>query len=307
MMRNKNFPNQNRQQQQQQQQNFNTHQFSDQNPNQFMDFSNNFSDQDQAPRAQNRNGQMNRSPKKNNMNFHKNGGNNSKNWNSIQQQIQRRAPPPQMNQNNQFQPFNNPQMNNFRNERAPMNNFRNKNNNNMRNNNIPPMNFPMQRSGPPMNMNMMPMPGNSGRGPIPPAGPMRRPPMRSQFQKFNKGNGKPANTNPNVRKNPNLTKVDKPKNRKPQQPNMQNIKKNVGRGKKRQRDPYSLEAPFVTDEIKEEHKKKEDILESLKGKGKNDDLFAKFKETRDIFVKKYDEAKVAYQAEKKVRIRSLQN
>ena len=134
--------------------------------------------------------------------------------------------------------------------------------------------------------------------------------MRRQFQKFNgnqgiaknggggagggSGSGIGGNNQNRKNPNPNLTKVDKPKNRKP------NTNKKGKTLRNRRTDPYALTAPFVTDEIREEHKKKEDILESLKGKGKNDELFAKFKEQRDIFVKKYDEAKVAYQAEKKV-------
>jgi len=180
-------------------------------------------------------------------------------------------------------------------------NFRN--NNNLRNgpnNNNPPMkmNFaPMQgRRGP--QMNMPPMVGPP-MGPIPPQMNMRGggggPPMRRPFPKCKNNNMKNNSQN---RKNPNLTKVDKPKHRKPQNANKKN---GNNRAKKRQRDPYSLDAPFVTDAIREEHKKKEDILESLKGKGKNDELFAKFKEQRDIFVKKYDEAKVTYQAEKKAQ------
>lgn len=56
----------------------------------------------------------------------------------------------------------------------------------------------------------------------------------------------------------------------------------------------------MNDEVREEHRKKEEIFESMKGKGKNDELFAKFKEQREVFVKKYDEVKAAYFAEKKV-------
>lgn len=282
-----------------QQSNFNN-QLQDNNNSGFMDFSNNFNDQQQQQqRPQNNmnnkrkmNGQQNnRSPNKK-MNFQN--GNNNKNWNNQQQ---RRVPQPQMmNQQNQFQQFNSnppPPMNQ---QRMPPVNFRN---NNLRNNNGGPMNFPpmqQQRRGPPQ-MNM------PQRGPpigaIPPplnmrgngsGGPPRRP-----FPKFPNNNQAPNRNN-----KPNLTKVDKPKNRKPP---VTVAKKNGGnRGKKRQRDPYSLEAPFVNDEIREEHKKKEDILESLKGKGKNDELFAKFKEQREIFVKKYDEVKAAYQAEKKVSL-----
>lgn len=263
----------------QQQQNFNAPQLNDQNPG-YMDFSSNNFNEPQQP-AQRQQNNMNNNKRKNpnqqrpnqKKNF-QNGGNKNNNWNN--NQPQRRGPPPQMmNQQNQFSPPLMPM-----NQRMQSPNFRN----NMRNGSgqMPPFGpirpAPMMMGGGPMG------------GPIMP--PMRGGPMRRQFQKFNQ-----QNKNNQNRKNPNLTKVDKPKNRK------QNMnKRNAGnKGKKKQRDPYSLEAPFVTDEIKAEHAKKEEILESMKGKGKNDELFAKFKEQREVFVKRYDEAKVAYQAEKKVK------
>lgn len=200
------------------------------------------------------------------------GGGQNKNWNQNRR----------MNQpNNNFQPpqFNPPQM---MNQRMPM-----------RNNNQMPPQFqgcpgPMgpMRGGPNMPPMMM-------RG-----GPLRRPTFQPNTGKF------PPNPN-QTRKNPNqLNKVTKAKtrvlgNNKPQP--LAGAKKPVNnKNKKKQRDPYSLEAPFVTDEIKAEHAKKEEIMESMKGKGKNDELFNKFKEQREIFVKKYDEAKAAYLAEKKV-------
>jgi len=268
----------------QQQQNFNAPQLNDQNPG-YMDFSSNNFNEPQQP-AQRQQNNMNNNKRKNpnqqqqqqnqrrpnnnqKKNFQNGGGNNKNNWNN-NQPPQRRGPPPQMmNQPNQFSPP--PMPMNHRMQQSP--NFRN-----MRNGGQMPPFGPIR--GP------VPMMG----GPMPPMPPMRGP-VRRQFQKFSQ-----QNKNNQNRKNPNLTKVDKPKNRK------QNMnKRNAGnKGKKKQRDPYSLEAPFVTDEIKAEHAKKEEILESMKGKGKNDELFAKFKEQREVFVKKYDEAKAAYQAEKKV-------
>lgn len=308
--------------QQQQQRRFNQN---FQNPNQFSDFpgymdfdftANNFSDQQlqqnqqqQGPRNMSNN--MNRKNLKNNLTNKKfqNGGSNSnrmmnnknnfqnagqKNWNTNNQP---QRPSSMMNQ--QFPHFNPapPMMSNQR-----MGQNSNNNNNNFRSmRNVRNNNGHMQSAGtfggnqsgpsprrlmspqnmPPMAAEMLPMQQGRQQPQI----------MRRQFQsKFN------GNKQPN-RKNSGLTKVDKPKNRKPQ-----NLNKNIGtRGKKRQpRDPYSLTAPFVTDEIREEHQKKEQITEELKGKGKNDELFAKFKEQRDIFVKKYDEAKSVWQAEKKV-------
>lgn len=269
----------------QQQQNFNAPQLNDQNPG-YMDFSSNNFNEPQQP-AQRQQNNMNNNKRKNpnqqqqqqnqrrpnnnqKKNFQNGGGNNKNNWNNNQPPQRRGGPPPQMmNQPNQFSPP--PMPMNHRMQQSP--NFRNMRNGGQ----MPP--FGPIRPPPPMM-----------GGPMPPMPPMRGP-VRRQFQKFSQ-----QNKNNQNRKNPNLTKVDKPKNRK------QNMnKRNAGnKGKKKQRDPYSLEAPFVTDEIKAEHAKKEEILESMKGKGKNDELFAKFKEQREVFVKKYDEAKAAYQAEKKV-------
>lgn len=55
-------------------------------------------------------------------------------------------------------------------------------------------------------------------------------------------------------------------------------------------DPYPMDKEWVTDAIREQLKKKEDVAERLKG-NKNDELFAQFKAERDVFVKLYDEAK----------------
>lgn len=53
---------------------------------------------------------------------------------------------------------------------------------------------------------------------------------------------------------------------------------------------YPLDKPWVTDEIRQEHTKKEDIENKLKGK-KNDELFAAFKVQRDKFVALYEAAR----------------
>lgn len=262
-----------------QQQNFNAPQLNDQNSG-YMDFSsNNFNEPQQPVQRQQNNQkrnnqqQLNQNRRPNQKKNFQNGGGNNKNWNP-QQQRRGMPPMPMMNQPNQFSAPPMPPMN-----QRPGPNFRN-----MRNG---PNNGPMPPFGMPMRPPMMGMPMPQ----------MMRGPARRQFQqKFNQNNKQ----NQSRGKNPNLTKVDKPKNRK--QPANMNKRNATGgnKGKKKQRDPYSLEAPFVTDEIKAEHAKKEEILESMKGKGKNDELFAKFKEQREVFVKMYDEAKAAYQAEKKV-------
>lgn len=56
---------------------------------------------------------------------------------------------------------------------------------------------------------------------------------------------------------------------------------------------YPLDKPWVTEEIREEHKKKEDIENRLKG-NKDDKLFAEFKVQRDKFVKMYETARLEF-------------
>lgn len=53
---------------------------------------------------------------------------------------------------------------------------------------------------------------------------------------------------------------------------------------------YPLDKPWVTEEIRQEHAKKEEIENKLKGK-KNDELFAAFKIQRDKFVALYETAR----------------
>lgn len=284
---------------------FNAPQLSDSNG--YMDFSsNNFNNFNEPQQPQQRQ-QMNNNKRKNpqnqmapqqqqkrmrknfqngNNNNNGNGGGQNKNWNQNNNNNNRRMNQPNINNFQQPQ-FNSPPQ--MMNQRMPM-----RNNNNMQQFQGGP-NRPM-RGGPNMSSmggQQMMRGGNGGNQ----GGQMRRP----NFQ----GNNKfPPNQN-QIRKNPNqLNKVTKAKARvlgnKPQLPPNIGVKKPINKSKKKPRDPYSLEAPFVTDEIKAEHAKKEAIMESMKGKGKNDELFNKFKEQRESFVKKYDEAKAAYLAEKKV-------
>lgn len=187
----------------------------------------------------------------------------------------------------------------------------------------PPMPHPMGMGPGPMGGHPM-GPGPIGPGPMngrlpfrgrmPPIPPMMNmnpmrpmpPPLRSQFrnQKFNQQN-KP------IKKN--LTKIDKnnkqqgpgPKNNQMRK-NNRNFKKgdnrkNKSRNQKKQQPAYPLDAPFVTVEIKAEHDKKEEILQRLKGK-KDDQLFAEFKQQRDLFVKMYDEAKKVYEEANKEKV-----
>ncbi|XP_059611169.1 DNA-binding protein K10-like [Phlebotomus argentipes] len=60
---------------------------------------------------------------------------------------------------------------------------------------------------------------------------------------------------------------------------------------------YPLEEPWVTQEIRDQHQKKQDLQNQLKG-NRNDELFACFKTERDKFVALYDAAKAEYSKNK---------
>ncbi|XP_035781008.1 DNA-binding protein K10-like [Anopheles albimanus] len=59
------------------------------------------------------------------------------------------------------------------------------------------------------------------------------------------------------------------------------------------RDPFALDKPWVTEQIKAEHDKKEELANRLKGH-RDDALFAQFKEQRDKFVKMYEAARIEF-------------
>ncbi|ETN60337.1 hypothetical protein AND_008067 [Anopheles darlingi] len=59
------------------------------------------------------------------------------------------------------------------------------------------------------------------------------------------------------------------------------------------RDPFALDKPWVTEQIKAEHDKKEELANRLKGH-RDDALFAQFKEQRDKFVKMYEAARLEF-------------
>ncbi|XP_050087977.1 transcription elongation regulator 1 [Anopheles aquasalis] len=59
------------------------------------------------------------------------------------------------------------------------------------------------------------------------------------------------------------------------------------------RDPFALDKPWVTEQIKAEHDKKEELANRLKGH-RDDALFAQFKEQRDKFVKMYESARLEF-------------
>lgn len=64
-------------------------------------------------------------------------------------------------------------------------------------------------------------------------------------------------------------------------------------GPKQQPPQYTLDKPWVNDEIRAAHKRKEELENKLKG-NKDDALFAEFKECRDKFVTMYDAAKLEF-------------
>lgn len=257
------------------------------------------------------------------------GGNNTNNNNGGQQQ--------QRNQgnNNQGGSSNNQggqgSNNNNQGGGNRMNFKRNNNNNNNNSNNmgmnrgpmpmmLPPMPpMPFMRPGP----NMMPMNG-------PMNGRFRNPMMGGPgFQRFGPGmrpNGMGPFANNVKNRNLKVKKVNHPNQKTPTQvkanPNAKQAKPNPnpkvaavagqvvapGQGKLRKKnynakrknqDKYPLDAPFVTNEMKIEHEKKEKILEQLRGK-KDDVLFAVFKEQRDKFAKLYDDAKAVHLEKKKL-------
>lgn len=159
---------------------------------------------------------------------------------------------------------------------------------------IPPMPMRPPLPPPPMNMNgrfgMRPPPHQMSRPlPPPPMGcppinplgvlpmiNMRRGGMQPNGRANRKGKGNLRNSKGNVR------------NRR------RNGKQNKGnKGGKQQQQTYSLEKPWVNDEIREAHKQKEELQNKLKG-NKNDELFAEFKIQRDKFVSLYTEAMNVY-------------
>ncbi|XP_055716789.1 DNA-binding protein K10-like [Phlebotomus papatasi] len=144
----------------------------------------------------------------------------------------------------------------------------------------PPMPPPMGNPWPPMPGMPRPMPGamgpprplmGGGGGNRPNAGNVAGNRMRRQQQNNNqKTQRKPTKAKGKMK--PGVT-GKKPNN----QPQNQ----------------YSLDKPWVTQEIKDQHQKKLDLQNQLKG-NRNDELFAKFKSERDKFVALYDAAKAEY-------------
>uniref|UniRef100_A0A1B0C9W0 Putative proline-rich proteoglycan 2 n=1 Tax=Lutzomyia longipalpis TaxID=7200 RepID=A0A1B0C9W0_LUTLO len=75
------------------------------------------------------------------------------------------------------------------------------------------------------------------------------------------------------------------------------MKPNVAKKPNQPQNQYPLEEPWVTQEIKDQHQKKQDLQNQLKG-NRNDELFARFKSERDKFVAMYDAAKAEYNKNK---------
>lgn len=82
------------------------------------------------------------------------------------------------------------------------------------------------------------------------------------------------------------------------------VGQNKKKGNKNQAPQYTMDKPWVNDEIKEAHAKKIDLENRLKG-NRNDELFAEYKKQRDLFVKLYDEAKLEYIGKNKKEVNTF--
>ncbi|XP_055374821.1 DNA-binding protein K10-like [Condylostylus longicornis] len=176
---------------------------------------------------------------------------------------------------------------------------------------IPPPNFMPSRMGPGP-MGPPPMMGP----PLPPLGPPRGPPRAMPGRRMGLRNSvindTPSNIGGSMRRGKHVTGGNKGKGRKTNSNNRGNqtqtpvknrsSKRNrTGSSKKTLKEiinQYSLDKPWVTDEIKAEAKIKEEIESKLKGK-KDDKLFAEFKVQRDKFVAMYEAAKKEHMDKKK--------
>lgn len=186
----------------------------------------------------------------------------------------------------------------------------------MMNNRGPPGLFrgpmpPPRMMGPPMGRPPLP-PGlippqiNSRFGPRPPIPPplmgrpplgMPRPPLGMGVplplrQSLPRGGGAPG-LSPIRRNKTNRRNNKKNKSKKGAGANVNGTQASNKKPLANKQNQYELDKPWVTDEIKAEHKKKEDLQNKLKGR-KDDKLFEEFKVQREKFVKLYDAAKDEY-------------
>lgn len=178
---------------------------------------------------------------------------------------------------------------------------------------MPPMGMRGMRGGP-----MMPPPPPNARfigppmgpgpmgmmqGPMPPMPPMRGPMMNPMGRMMPPPLRNRSDRPPPMRRNPNgklplgrMSKGGKPVPR-PGVVSGKGLKSGVKKLKPKvpakSREEYPLDKPWVTEEIKEEHNKKVELADRLKGH-KDDVLFAQFKEQRDKFVKMYDAARLEF-------------
>lgn len=175
-----------------------------------------------------------------------------------------------------------------------------------------PMPPPPRMMGPPMGRpplpsGIIPPPINSRFGPRPPIPPplMGRPPLGMPRPPLGLGGPIPprqnlprggAPGNSPIRRN----KTNRRNNKKGKAKKATGTTGNVAQAPAKKvplnkQNQYELDKPWVTEEIKAEHKKKEDLQNKLKGH-KDDKLFEEFKVQREKFVKLYDAAKVEYES-----------
>lgn len=183
---------------------------------------------------------------------------------------------------------------------------------------------PIPPPPPPPNMNtrfgprpLLPLPPVAGCAMGPPPPPVG--PSRQQMR----GVGGPIPTPALLSRGVNVPNVGVPirrgKNMTNNRRNLRNRKRNGGnigpnsaKGKKSTStkktlseivNQYPIDKPWVTDEIRVEHKKKEEIENKLKG-NKDDKLFAEFKIQRDKFVTMYEAARLEYIGKRDPKVKS---
>jgi DNA binding protein (fs(1)K10, female sterile(1)K10) len=158
--------------------------------------------------------------------------------------------------------------------------------------NLPPRPFPPHMNG---KFGRKPLPLPMRRGPPPPfMGPMG-PPMGVDFPMPRPGpwqHGPPIqNVGPvgPIRRNKAQTRTTTA--------NAKNKTKKTGTNPSKKalqsQNQYSLDKPWVTDELKAIHAKKQEYMDKLKGV-KNDQLFEEFRKENLLFKTKYDAAKLEY-------------
>ncbi|GAB0086647.1 hypothetical protein DMENIID0001_007480 [Sergentomyia squamirostris] len=166
---------------------------------------------------------------------------------------------------------------------------------------------------PPMNGRFMgfgPRPIPSGPPMPPPMGhqwpPMPRPPPPGAMGPPRPLMGGPRNVGNvggnRMRRQQNNNKTQ----RKPTKNAKGKVKLNAKKPNNQPQNQYPLDEPWVTQEIRDQHQKKQDLQNQLKG-NRNDELFALFKSERDKFVSLYDAAKAEFNKNKNSQEKNVES